>query len=83
VIDPPWYLTREMVAALGIGVVAHGTEHDHNEDERDPYEVPKQMGIFVSLPSSRGGKNRLLDFTYRSICIYLSMYWYNDIYLLL
>lgn len=57
VIDPPWYLTREMIAALRISVVAHGTAHDHNEDESDPYHVPKQMGIFVSLPSTTGARN--------------------------
>ena len=53
VIDPPWYMTREMIAALHISLVAHGSTHDPNDDGgRDPYEVPKQLGIFTSLPSS-------------------------------
>jgi len=51
VIDPPWYLTREMIAALNIAVVAHGTTQDRNMDDRDPYEVPRQMGIFSTIPS--------------------------------
>ena len=39
-IDPPWHLTREMIAALNIAVVAHGTTHDENDDGgRDPYEA--------------------------------------------
>ena len=52
VIDPPWHMTREMVAALRIAVVAHGTTHDANDDGgRDPYEVPKALGVYVELPS--------------------------------
>mmetsp|Transcript_3714 Transcript_3714/g.7711 ORF Transcript_3714/g.7711 Transcript_3714/m.7711 type:complete len:453 (+) Transcript_3714:34-1392(+) len=52
VIDPPWHLTREMIAALNISVVAHGTKSDANNDGgRDPYHVPKQMGIFCEVES--------------------------------
>eukprot|EP00967_Tisochrysis_lutea_P088469 scaffold125548_cov33-Tisochrysis_lutea.AAC.2 len=58
VIDPPWNLTPEMISALNISVVAHGTTHDHNEDERDPYEIPKRMGIFVTIPSRTGTRDR-------------------------
>jgi len=54
VIDPPWHMTREMIAALRIAIVAHGTAHDDNDDlDSDPYEVPKAMGIFQRLPSQR------------------------------
>jgi len=53
VIDPPWYMTREMIAALQISVVAHGSTHDINPNEdRDPYEVPKVLGIFTQLEST-------------------------------
>jgi len=53
-IDPPWHMTREMIAALNVSVVAHGTTHDENDDGgRDPYEVAKSLGIFVTLPSDR------------------------------
>jgi ethanolamine-phosphate cytidylyltransferase len=46
-------MTREMLAALSITIVAHGSTHDPNDDDgRDPYEVPKAMGIFHELPSS-------------------------------
>ena len=52
VIDPPWHLTRETIAALSISVVAHGETNDVNDDGGlDPYAVPKQMGIFKELPS--------------------------------
>ena len=48
-IDPPWHMTREMVAALRIAVVAHGTTHDANDDGgRDPYEAPKALGVYAS-----------------------------------
>jgi len=52
VIAPPWHMTREMIAALNISVVAHGTIHDPNDDgSADPYEVPKKLGIFTTIPS--------------------------------
>ena len=55
VIDPPWHMTREMIAALSISVVAHGSMHDPNDDYGlDPYAVPKQLGLFVELPSKSG-----------------------------
>ena len=55
VIDPPWHLTREMIAALNISIVAHGSTNDPNDDAgSDPYEVPKAMGIFTPLPSTSG-----------------------------
>lgn len=54
-IDPPLNLTREMIASLKIATVVHGTGHDdtHTIDASDPYEVPKEMGIFVKLPQQR------------------------------
>ena len=52
VIDPPWHMTKEMIAALNIAVVAHGSTHDPNDDGgKDPYEVPKSLGIFRAIPS--------------------------------
>ena len=37
VIDPPWHMTREMIAALNISIVAHGSTNDLNDmDEKDP-----------------------------------------------
>lgn len=61
VIDPPWHLTKEMLAALDIAVVAHGSTNDPNDDDGlDPYEVPKAMGIFQELPST-------MDLTVESI----------------
>lgn len=55
VIDPPWHMTREMLAALSISVVAHGETNDPNDDGgKDPYEVPKALGIYTQLPSKSG-----------------------------
>lgn len=51
VIDPPWVMTKEMIAALKISVVAHGSTNDPNDDAEDPYGVPKEMGIFHTIPS--------------------------------
>jgi len=52
VINPPWHMTREMIAALKISAVVHGTTHDKNHDGgQDPYAVPKAMGIFHELNS--------------------------------
>lgn len=53
VIDPPWHLSKEMIAALRITTVAHGTNHDPDEEDdgSDPYGVPKAMGIYVRIPS--------------------------------
>jgi len=52
VIDPPWHMTRETIAALSISVVAHGSTHDANDDDGlDPYAVPKQLGVFTQLKS--------------------------------
>ena len=53
VIDPPWHMTREMIAALGISVVAHGSTNDPNDDDgMDPYKVPRELGIFKEVKSS-------------------------------
>jgi len=54
VIDPPWHMTREMIAALNIAVVAHGTTNDpHDDGGADPFEVPKAMGIYHTVKSTR------------------------------
>ena len=52
VIGPPWHITKEMLAALNVSVVAHGSVADANDDGgRDPYAVPKAMGIFQKIDS--------------------------------
>ena len=54
VIDPPWTMTREMIAALGISIVAHGSIDDSAPEEADagdPYQVAKSAGIFTTIPS--------------------------------
>jgi len=46
-------MTREMIASLNIGVVAHGTTNDPNDDGgTDPFQVPKAMGIFQVIEST-------------------------------
>jgi ethanolamine-phosphate cytidylyltransferase len=53
VIDPPWHITRDMISALNISVVAHGSTSDRNLGEKsDPYAVPKAMGIYKEIPST-------------------------------
>jgi len=54
-LDAPWVITREMVATLNIAVVVRGTVRDCAEcieEWNDPHEVPKSMGIHVSLESN-------------------------------
>lgn len=53
-IDAPWNITREMIAALNISIVATGTLRDcavpkHHEDKY--YEVPRQLGILATVES--------------------------------
>ena len=68
VIDPPWHMTRDMISALRIAVVAHGTTHDANDDGgRDPYEVPKEMGIFETISSKGVGCALTVDSIVRRI----------------
>merc|ERR1711920_966075 len=54
-LDAPWVITREMVATLHIAVVVRGTIRDCAEcvgEWNDPHEVPKALGIHVSLESN-------------------------------
>jgi ethanolamine-phosphate cytidylyltransferase len=54
VIAPPRQISKEMLAALKVSLVAHGSVHSGYNERRglsDPYEVPKQMGLFRELPS--------------------------------
>jgi len=52
-IDAPWEITREMIAALNISVVATGTLRDCEDLHGDEkyYEVPKQLGILKTVES--------------------------------
>ncbi|CAK9054153.1 Ethanolamine-phosphate cytidylyltransferase (CTP:phosphoethanolamine cytidylyltransferase) (Phosphorylethanolamine cytidylyltransferase 1) [Durusdinium trenchii] len=53
-IDAPWHITREMIASLGISVVARGTVSDHPydfTDESSNYAIPKEMGILREIKS--------------------------------
>lgn len=53
-IDAPWDITREMIAALNITIVATGTMRDCAEPKgaHDKYyEVPKQLGILKTVES--------------------------------
>jgi len=54
VIAPPRQVSKEMLAALKVSVVAHGSVYSGctvRSGLSDPYEVPKQMGIFHEVPS--------------------------------
>merc|ERR1719188_456166 len=53
-LDAPWVITREMVSTLRLAVVVRGTVRDCaecTEEWNDPHEVPRSMGIHVSLES--------------------------------
>mmetsp|Transcript_9417 Transcript_9417/g.15374 ORF Transcript_9417/g.15374 Transcript_9417/m.15374 type:complete len:495 (+) Transcript_9417:110-1594(+) len=53
-IDAPWHVTREMIASLGINIVATGTVSDHPYEEAvklTNYEVPREMGLLKEIES--------------------------------
>ena len=52
VINPPWEMTREMIASLGISVVAIDADEEaatleggSSKDAVDPYAVPRALGL--------------------------------------
>jgi glycerol-3-phosphate cytidylyltransferase-like family protein len=53
-IDAPWDITREMIAALKISVVATGTTRDcsYGMDESKYYQVPRAMGLLRTVKSN-------------------------------
>ena len=54
VIDPPYVITAEMIAALNITAVVTGiqTENEKGQDEEDGiFRVAKEMGILVTVES--------------------------------
>lgn len=54
-LDAPWHITEEMIATLGITIVARGSIHDCSDicsrDPQDPHAVPLKQGICKALPS--------------------------------
>ena len=45
-------ISADLAYFTQVSLVAHGSVSDRNDDGgRDPYEGPKQMGIYVELPS--------------------------------
>jgi ethanolamine-phosphate cytidylyltransferase len=53
-VGPPWDITREMIAALKISVVATGTTRDcsYGMDESKYYQVPRAMGLLRTVKSN-------------------------------
>jgi ethanolamine-phosphate cytidylyltransferase len=53
-IDAPWEITKEMIAALNISLVVTGTKRDYTEPKSVNdryYQVPKQLGILQTIQS--------------------------------
>eukprot|EP00298_Acanthocystis_sp_HF-20_P014606 c20839_g1_i1.p2 GENE.c20839_g1_i1~~c20839_g1_i1.p2 ORF type:complete len:464 (-),score=227.77 c20839_g1_i1:2271-3629(-) len=51
-IDSPWQITADMIASLNISLVVRGTHKMPGPaTDESRYDVPKQMGIFVEIPS--------------------------------
>ncbi|KAL1326365.1 ethanolamine-phosphate cytidylyltransferase [Arachis hypogaea] len=54
IIGAPWEITKDMITTFNISAVVHGTVAEKSlYSERDPYEVPKSMGIFHLLESPK------------------------------
>lgn len=52
IIDPPYLITAEMIAALQINIVVTGKVSEVPEDaESDVYRVPQEMGIMTTTDS--------------------------------
>jgi ethanolamine-phosphate cytidylyltransferase len=53
VIGAPYCVTQEVIDMLNISVVVHGSVQDNVHMEVDPYEIPKQIGMYHSIESPR------------------------------
>jgi len=53
IIGCPYIVTQEIIETLRINVVCHGTVLESVKVQVDPYELPKQMGIFKEIQSPR------------------------------
>ncbi|XP_015966387.1 ethanolamine-phosphate cytidylyltransferase [Arachis duranensis] len=54
IIGAPWKVTKDMITTFNISQVVHGTVAENSlKSESDPYEVPKNMGIFRLLESPK------------------------------
>jgi ethanolamine-phosphate cytidylyltransferase len=51
VIDPPYVITQEMIAALNITAVVSGTKNEAAKSEEHVFKVPKEMGILKIVES--------------------------------
>ncbi|KAK2385325.1 ethanolamine-phosphate cytidylyltransferase [Trifolium repens] len=54
IIGAPWEITKDMITTFNISLVVHGTVAEKSlPSEKDPYEVPKSIGIFRLLESPK------------------------------
>jgi len=49
ILGAPWTITRDMITTMNIAVVATGYLDTKKREKEDPYEVPKQMGVFHEI----------------------------------
>lgn len=55
IIGSPYHITKEMVDTLKISVVLHGDdEMEVLEDEEDPYQAVKDLGLYQTVPHTPG-----------------------------
>nr|AFK45455.1 unknown [Medicago truncatula] len=54
IIGAPLEITKDMITTFNISLVVHGTVAEKSlPSEKDPYEVPKSIGIFRLLESPK------------------------------
>eukprot|EP00695_Tsukubamonas_globosa_P000669 TRINITY_DN1589_c0_g1_i1.p1 TRINITY_DN1589_c0_g1~~TRINITY_DN1589_c0_g1_i1.p1 ORF type:complete len:126 (+),score=54.38 TRINITY_DN1589_c0_g1_i1:62-439(+) len=56
VIGAPFAITKDLIDTFNVKVVIHGTVCDPKPlatGDADPYKVPKELGIYLEIPSPR------------------------------
>jgi ethanolamine-phosphate cytidylyltransferase len=55
IIGAPWEVTKDLLTTFNISLVVHGTRAEPNDlaSEKDAYALPKAMGIYRTIESTR------------------------------
>eukprot|EP00850_Spirogloea_muscicola_P024346 SM000672S20267 [mRNA] locus=s672:87:2309:+ [translate_table: standard] len=56
IIGAPWVVNQDLITTFNISLVVHGTKAESNRlqpGDKDPYAVPKELGIFQAIESPR------------------------------
>jgi len=55
IIGSPYFISEDMISSLNISVVVHGDDPiELMADERDPYCIPKERGLYTEVPHTEG-----------------------------